>query len=741
MNNPIRILFSLAACLVVATDAPRPAIEASQAEGRPQTRVAIVNGQWQINDAITYRGASAVGLLMNVRMVNAVFEDANDQTRPPGFDPDANTAAFIEKIPDYAAHGVRAFTLNLQGGMPNYAGAINSAFNPDGSLRDGYLKRVRRVIEASDRHGVVVILGCYYQMQDQILRDEAAVRAGVVNAARWIRTSGFTNVVLEIANEYGHKGFDHTLLKTDEGQVELIQLAKETAPNLLVSTSGLGNGRLRDAVAAASDFLLPHFNTTLLEEVPERIAALKRFGKPVVCNEDDKAGAQIVEAAELSVASGISWGLMLKEVNQYYPFTYRGAADDPAVYAALKRLTSSPLETPSPYFPPPDSEGGWRSLQEADQVRRVAGVDRARLDEAFEFIKGSSKNGGLLVVRRGWLVYERYFGKGHREATPNLASCGKSVTSIAVCILLAERPELFPDGLEQRIFTPRYLPAETFPLTDPRKADIKLGQLLAMTACIRGNNPVYVRGNPTTIDPAGPDGWQAGVDAVAIGKEDAREGTSRTTTATLWCDPGEGYSYATSSIHLAGLMLRHVTGKELNEYVDERLATPLGWGRWGFGYRGAGQLTRMSGGGGIALRATDMLRFGYLLLHQGRWHGQQLVPAEYVRHAARRSPYNPHYPYSLQFSVNTDGDIRELPRDAFWKSGSGGHAVYVVPSLDLVVWKLGGRDDQYSPSNTGMAPHPEAARSAERREGWKQTVDNETALGRTLQLVIAAVKE
>ncbi len=240
---------------------------------------------------------------MNVRMVNAVFEDANAQTRAKGFDPGANTTAFIEKIPDYAAHGVRAFTLNLQGGMPNYEGAINSAFNPDGSLRDGYLKRVRRVIEACDRHGVVVILGCYYQMQDQILKDEAAVRAGVTNAARWIRTNGFTNVVLEIANEYGHKGFEHNLLKTDEGQVELIRLAKKSAPYLLVSTSGLGsglgNGRLPDAVATASDFLLPHFNTTLLDEVPPRIAALKRFGKPVVCNEDDKAGAQIVQPAGL----------------------------------------------------------------------------------------------------------------------------------------------------------------------------------------------------------------------------------------------------------------------------------------------------------------------------------------------------------------------------------------------------------------------------------------------------------
>src|SRR5215831_16902845 len=180
---------------------------------------------------------------MNVRMVNAVFEDANDKTRPKGFDPEANTEAFIKKIPDYVAGGVRAFTLNLQGGDPGYEGAVNSAFKPDGTLRASYLARVARVIAACDRHGAVVILGCYYQRQDQILKDEDAVRAGVVNVAKWIKGSAFTNVLLEIANEFDARGFDHRILKAPGGQVELIRLARRTAPGLLVSTSGLGYGR------------------------------------------------------------------------------------------------------------------------------------------------------------------------------------------------------------------------------------------------------------------------------------------------------------------------------------------------------------------------------------------------------------------------------------------------------------------------------------------------------------------
>jgi len=393
------------------------------------------------------------------------------------------------------------------------------------------------------------------------------------------------------------------------------------------------------------------------------------------------------------------------------------------------------------YFPPPDAQGGWRTLQSAEDIRRTAGLDVKQLDEAFEACQASTKNGGLLVVRHGWLVYEKYFGLGHREATPNLASCGKSFTSIAIGILMHERTELFPQGLDEKIFRPAYMPPEVFPLSDPAKADIKLGQLLAFSAGIRGNNPCTAHGKEVTIDPPGPDGWQAMVEEVAAGKRDITIGKQLTSAATLWCPPGEGYSYASSSIHLASMMLRHVTGTELEEYVRQKLAEPMGWGRFTYAYRNATEVKHTPGGGGIAVRATDMLRFGYLLLHQGRWGDRQLVPAEYVQHGGRKSPYNPHFPYSLQFNVNTDGQVPEYPRDAFWKSGSGAHMFYVVPSLDLVVWKLAGRDDQYQQHNTGLQLDAEIARqAAESRKDWRASLNDREGQRLVLQKVIEAIQ-
>jgi len=306
-----------------------------------KTWLALLDGRWYLNGRVTHPGARAEGLLMNARMVNGIFEDRNAKTCPKGFDPDANTAALIAAIPDYVKHGVRAFTLCLQGGMPGYEGARNSAFEPDGSLRPDYLKRVERVIRAADAAGAAIILGCCYQRQDQVLKDADAVRAGVANVARWVRESGFGHVAIEIANEFGHGGFNHKLLRTPQGIAELIRLARETAPGLLVSASGLGGGTCHAEVCEAADFILIHFNSTPVAEIPKRVQALRRYKKAIVCNEDDKVGNEGARAAEAATAARCSWGLMLSKINQYFPLEFKGASDDAAIYARLKDLTTA----------------------------------------------------------------------------------------------------------------------------------------------------------------------------------------------------------------------------------------------------------------------------------------------------------------------------------------------------------------------------------------------------------------
>jgi CubicO group peptidase (beta-lactamase class C family) len=167
----------------------------------------------------------------------------------------------------------------------------------------------------------------------------------------------------------------------------------------------------------------------------------------------------------------------------------------------------------------------------------------------------------------------------------------------------------------------------------------------------------------------------------------------------------------------------------------------LGWGNFTYGYRFEKQITHTPGGGAIAVRATDMLRFGYLLLREGRWGDHQVAPEEFVRHCGTASPYNPHSPYSLQFDVNTDGHLTGVPRDAFWKSGSGAHMLYIVPSLDLVVWKLAGRDGQYQERDTGVPLDPAIVAAAQSRNDWKASLDEREGQREVLRRVVAAIKK
>ncbi len=398
-------------------------------------------------------------------------------------------------------------------------------------------------------------------------------------------------------------------------------------------------------------------------------------------------------------------------------------------------LASAPFAAADDYFPPPDSAGGWRTLKTAEEIRAKAGLDLGKLQQTWDFTQRCTQNAGLLVVRHGYLVFEGYVGRAQRNVNPDMASTGKAYTSIACGIMLKEFHDKIPDGLDTKVFTEKYLP-EAFPLDDPRKANITLGQLLSMSAGYWGEG-----GAPT---------------AVVMGKasplkpgrgQDIHDLDQSSLRVPLWTDPGAGYSYSSPSPHIASIVLRHVTGMELQDYINERLAKPMGWGPWGYClHRGDFLMPHANGAGSTAVHATDALRFGYCLLHGGKWGTQQLVPADYVALCNKPLPYNPHTPFSLQFENNSDGHVAGAPRDAYYKSGAGGFGIFVVPSLDIVIYKMGGKDNQYDPALTGL-PQPEPDHSRDKWEPIPRTPFNEGSLGgddglrRVLEMVSAAVRD
>ncbi|MEZ5385301.1 MAG: serine hydrolase [Prosthecobacter sp.] len=401
--------------------------------------------------------------------------------------------------------------------------------------------------------------------------------------------------------------------------------------------------------------------------------------------------------------------------------------------SALATLACS-LPAADLYFPLPDSEGGWREAKDMKSCRENAGMDLSKLETAYTLTDRSTAHGGLVVVRNGWLCFERYFGRASRNANPDMASTGKGFCSIACGIMLEEFKDKIPEGLDTKVFTEQFLP-QAFPLNDPRKADITLGQLLCMTAGYWGEGQAptgYVQGNPKP-KPLKP-----------VPGQNIKDLDKSSLNVPLWCDPGAGYSYSSPSPHIASIVLRNVSGMELKDFIHERLAKPQGWGAWDYClHRGDFVMPHANGAGSTALHATDAVRFAYCLAHGGKWKDQQLVPQAYIEKCQTWSPYNPHTPFSLQWEHNADGHVAGAPKDAFWKSGAGGFCLYVVPSLDLVIYKLGGKTGQYDSTLTRI-PQPEPDTSRDTWEAFSGSAFKEgsgaSSLNRILEMVCAAVR-
>jgi CubicO group peptidase (beta-lactamase class C family) len=185
---------------------------------------------------------------------------------------------------------------------------------------------------------------------------------------------------------------------------------------------------------------------------------------------------------------------------------------------------------------------------------------------------------------------------------------------------------------------------------------------------------------------------------------------------------------------------------ELHQYIDQRLAKPLGWGQWTWAMRrGENVLPHTPGGADIALRSTDHLRFLYAILKKGRWGNEQVIPADYIALCGKPTKWNTHAPMSLMWENNADGHVAGAPKDAFFKSGGGGYGVIVVPSLDLIIYKMAGDDGQYDPQRTSLK---QDYRYDGSRDGWKAPLRSQFSDGpigtddgvrRVLEMVAAAV--
>ena len=84
----------------------------------------------------------------------------------------------------------------------------------------------------------------------------------------------------------------------------------------------------------------------------------------------------------------------------------------------------------------------------------------------------------------------------------------------------------------------------------------------------------------------------------------------------------------------------------------------------------------------------DWSKFGLLYLHKGNWNGEQILDESWVRFAA--TPTNTsNGRYGAHFWLNAGGHFPDVPKDMFYCSGYQGQMVFIIPSLDLVIVRMG----------------------------------------------------
>jgi CubicO group peptidase (beta-lactamase class C family) len=318
------------------------------------------------------------------------------------------------------------------------------------------------------------------------------------------------------------------------------------------------------------------------------------------------------------------------------------------------------------YFP--GNDGTWEKVTPAD-----AGWNAAKLEAALKYA-GEKRASGVVILHRGRILAEQYWkpdesaaagakdraygamvvgrdAAGH--AIEDVASVQKSVSAILVGIA-QHRGLLTLDDVASKHLGTGWTKA-----TPEQERAITLRHLITMTSGLKDDL--------TFEAPAG----------------------------TKWRYNSAAYGHTIKAVAAAAK-------KSPNDLTRDWLTGPLGMkdSRW-VERPGAGR-GAVANAMGFATSARDLARFGLMVLADGSWNGQSIVADREFLHAALTpsQPLNPSYGYLWWLNgqaavARGDGKrtagplIPTAPKDLVAALGAIDRKLYVVPSLDLVVTRLG----------------------------------------------------
>jgi CubicO group peptidase (beta-lactamase class C family) len=345
----------------------------------------------------------------------------------------------------------------------------------------------------------------------------------------------------------------------------------------------------------------------------------------------------------------------------------------------------------SDYFPPPESQGGWRKLDSPESIRQIAGMDPVKLTQLHAWLRDSDdREFAAVVIRHGYIVMEEERGRSAVASTERVASCSKAVcaTVLAIAFECSQQGQT-PRKMRFDDHAFDFIPWE-YPLSDSRKAQITVKQLFNHASGICPE----ATGAPIDGD------W-----SYILG----HSGDPR--SARLAFNPGTRCGYSTHALDHAALVCENVTGKPYDEFAVEALFKPQGIEHWWIQYYdGAAKFGRHPSHA-LGMPARELARIAYCMLQEGRWNDAQVIPKWFVTETANsthdvRGPemrfrFNAQiFSHGWQLPARLTGEGgrsgQGIPADARDTPGSGGQLIAFVSSVDLVVTRQTGGSGEWA---------------------------------------------
>lgn len=271
----------------------------------------------------------------------------------------------------------------------------------------------------------------------------------------------------------------------------------------------------------------------------------------------------------------------------------------------------------------------------------------------------------IVILHNGQLVGERY-APGYSAATPMLGySLAKSVTNALVGILV-RRKKLSVDE--------RAPVAEWSNLSDPRRA-ITIDSLLRMTSGLA------LEESDSGLDP---------VSRMLFMESDMAGFAER---ARLQAAPGSQWDYSSGNTLILSRVIRDAVGgnaRDVLELARRELFEPLGITTATIEFDATGTPV---GSIYIYMSARDWARFGELYLNDGVVNCKQILPEGWVSYSAAPT-LDTDYGAGFWTNRGSHGDAEDriragMPADAFYGSGNLGQRVVIIPSMNMVIVRLG----------------------------------------------------